>query len=129
MPKYVRILNMHNTLHEVTLKVNDYLLRYVKDLRQRFGKITIAFDYFCKTIHLKSLRGFWYQRVKILIIPGLPIWQGSEFLGFWIFRVTQGLPIFVNMTRFWIGVRMQLWKGSEYYRIPNMPGSACTRVT
>ena len=40
---------------------------------------------------------------------------------FWISRVTQGLPIFVNKTWFWIWVGMQLWKGSEYSRIPNTP--------
>ena len=35
--------------------------------------------------------------------------------------VTQGLPVFVNMTGFWVCVGMQLWKDSEYSRIPNMP--------
>ena len=33
-----------------------------------------------------------------------------------------GLPIFVNMTGFWICVGTQLWKGSEYSMIPNIPG-------
>ena len=40
---------------------------------------------------------------------------------FWISRVTQGLPIFVNLTGFWIYTRTQLRKGSKYSRIPNMP--------
>ena len=43
--------------------------------------------------------------------------------GFWISRVTQGLPIFVNIRGLWICFRMQLLKGSEYSRNPNMPGS------
>ena len=42
--------------------------------------------------------------------------------GFWISRVTQGLTIILNMTGFWIAVRMQLRKGSEYSGIPNMLG-------
>ena len=33
-------------------------------------------------------------------------------------RIAQGLPIFVNMTGFWICVEIQLWKGSENSRIP-----------
>ena len=41
---------------------------------------------------------------------------------FWISRVKQGLQIFVNKTGFCICAGMQLWKGSEYFRIPNMPG-------
>ena len=83
-------------------------------------KTVIAFDYFPKTLHLKSLRGFWIY-----------VWfytnQGSEYCriakmpGFWISRVRQGLAIFVNMTGFWICVGMQLQKGYEYSRILNMP--------
>ena len=40
---------------------------------------------------------------------------------FWISRVTSGLPIFVKKTAFWIDIGRQLWKGSEYFRILNMP--------
>ena len=42
--------------------------------------------------------------------------------GLWISRVTQGLPIFVNMTVFWIDEGMELWEGSEYSKIPNVRG-------
>ena len=46
-----------------------------------------------------------FKYVRILIIPG-----------FWISRVTQDLSIFVNMTRSWICVRMQLiWKSSSKF--------------
>ena len=52
--------------------------------------------------------------------------------GFWISRVTQGLPIFVNLTGFWKCTRTQLRKGSEYYRIPNLLDfcicKRCTRL-
>ena len=55
---------MYHTIyrHEDILQVNKYLLKDMpiqnpgKDLR--FGKIIIAFNYFCKKLHLKSLRGF-----------------------------------------------------------------------
>ena len=50
--------------------------------------------------------------------------------GFLISRIMQGLPIFVNMTVFWIRVEMQLGKCSEYSRIPIMPGFyICKRFT
>ena len=48
---------------------------------------------------------------------------------FWICRATHGLPVFVNMTGFWICVRMQSWKGSEHSRIPNMPGFCICKLT
>ena len=44
------------------MQVNEYLLRDrpiqnpVKD--PRFGKIIMAFNYFCKKLHLRSLTGF-----------------------------------------------------------------------
>ena len=85
---------------------------------ERFGKITIAFNYFCKTLHLKSLREFW-------ICVGFEIFQVSKY-----FRVTQGLSFFVNMTAFWVCVRIQWLKGCEYSRIPNIPRFCiCTRHT
>ena len=86
---------------------------------EHFGKIIVAFNYFHKILHLKSLRGFW-------IYVGFWICQDSDYSrvfnmpGFRISRVMQGLSIFVNMKRFWVGIGMQLWKGSEYSRIPNM---------
>ena len=49
--------------------------------------------------------------------------------GFWIFRVAQGLPIAVNLEGFWICVGMQLCKGSEYSRIPNMAGFSNVNIT
>ena len=50
-------------------------------------------------------------------------------LGFWISKVTQGLPIFINIRGFSICGKMQLWKGSEYSRIRNIQGSADASVT
>ena len=75
----------YNILGMVTLQVNEYLLRdgciqnLVKDLIQCFGRITKAFNYFCKILHLKSLRDF--KCAKSLNIPGLSISQSSEFPG------------------------------------------------
>ena len=68
MSEYVGVYNnrqgseyvSYNALCDVTLQVNEYLFRDgciqnpVKDL-----KIIITFDYFRKTLHLKSSRGFW----------------------------------------------------------------------
>ena len=75
----------------------------------------LASLYFRKTLHLKSCSEYSW-------IVNMP--------GFWTFRVTQGFLIFVNMTGFWIYPRIQLWKGFEYCRIPNMPGLfMCNRYT
>ena len=61
-----------------------------------------------------------FKYAKVLNIAGLSIMPG-----FWISRVTQGLPNFVNIEGLRICIGMQLWTGSEYSRIPNMLGS-CT---
>ena len=67
------------------------------------------------------------------------IWQGSRYAsiilsvrlqdseystianmpGSWTCIVTQVLPILVNMTAFWIRIRIQLWNDSELSRILN----------
>ena len=52
-----------------------------------FRKIIITY-YFRKTLHLKFLWGFWI------------CFRISNMLGFWIFRVTQVLTIFINMRVF-----------------------------
>ena len=106
MAEYVWIydssLNMSYTMHSTRS-----LYKLISTCwEERFGKIITAFNYFCKTLHLKSF----------LNMPG-----------FWIFRVTQGLTIFENMTGFWVCVEMQLWHGSEYSRILNMPAFCICR--
>ena len=53
------------------------------------------------------------KHIRILSIPWLWIWHGSEF-------PTQGLPIFVNMTVLWIYVSTQLCKSPQYSRNPIM---------
>ena len=64
------------------------------------GKKITAFNYYRKTLHLKSLRGFW-------VSVGIEISQDSDYTRianisrFSISRVTQGLPIFLNMAEFW----------------------------
>ena len=116
-------LNMSGfTIIEFTLQVHEYLLRdghiqkLVKDLI-----IYVAFDYFRKTFHLKSLRGFW-------ICVGFWICQGSEYStivnmpGFWISRVTQGLPIFCKYNRVLNMLRDAIIEGFWIFHIPNMPG-------
>ena len=131
--KYVRILNMasdyvpYNTSHEVTLQITEYLLRdvriqnLVKDLKYwALWKKIIAFNYYCKTLHLKSLRGLCicvgFKYMRVLNMPIFSICQGSD----WISWVTRCLLIFVNMTGFWISVGTQLWKGSEYSKFLHM---------
>ena len=49
------------------------------------------------------------------------IFQDCQYDRVLNFRVTEGLTIFVNMTGLWAWVGMQLWKGFDYSRIPNMP--------
>ena len=52
---------------------------------EHFGRIIIAFNYFCKTHHLISLWGFRiclsFKYVRFLNIPEFPVCQGSEFPG------------------------------------------------
>ena len=116
----------YKTLREVTLQVKlvfierwPYSEPCQRSKLKHYGKIIIACNYFHKKVHLKSLRGFCICVVFLTC-------QGSDYLrivkmsGFWISRVTQGLLFFVDMARFWMCVRTQLWKGSEYSRIPNM---------
>ena len=114
MAEYVWIydssLNMSYTMHS-TRSLYKLISTYWEE---RFGKIITAFNYFCKTLHLKSLRDS--ECSMVLNMPG-----------FWIFRVTQGLTIFENMTGFWVCVEMQLWHGSEYSRILNMPAFCICR--
>ena len=101
------VLSMSISIHHTRLLhnlVNTYWetrLAYSKPCQRSkiecFGKIIIAFNYFFETLHLKFLRRFW-------ICVEFEICQGSEYSrtvnmqGFWISRVTRGLPIFVNMT-------------------------------
>ena len=79
---------------------------------QSFRKIIIALNYFHKTLHLKSLRVFW-------IYVGFYICQGSRVL---IFQCYTGFIYFCKYGRVLNIRQMQLWKGSKYFRIPNMPG-------
>ena len=76
-------------------------------------KNNYSFNYFCKTVHLKSLREF-------LSMCQFSICQGSEYSkninmpGFWISSVIQGWPIFVNMSRFWVFQDCHYTKASEF---------------
>ena len=63
-----------------------------------------------------------FSKCRILICQTFEYSRIINMPGFRIYRVTQGLFIFINMTAFLICVRMQFWKGSEYSRIPNIPG-------
>ena len=55
---------MSHTIQVQGVQVNEYLLRHspiqnpVKDLGLHFEKIIVVFNHFCKTLHLKSFRGF-----------------------------------------------------------------------
>ena len=65
MPEYVWIYDnrqgseyaSYNTQREVTLQVNEYLLRDQRSKMELFGKIIIVFNYCCKKLNLKSFRG------------------------------------------------------------------------
>ena len=69
-----RVLNISHTIHREVI------------LQKGFLEISIAFNYFRKTLHLKSLRGFWYvsgfRYVGVLNIPGLLICQILNFQGY-----------------------------------------------
>ena len=111
----------HSTSWWVLIERRVYSKPYQWPMIEHFGKIIVAFNYFHKTLHPKSLRGLW-------ICIGFYICQCSEcstiasMPRFWIFRVAQSLLVFINMTGFWICIGMQLGKGSEYFRIANMAG-------
>ena len=61
-----RALKMSHTMHSARsiFKLISNICRWVypepsqRSKIGRFEKIIIAFNYFCKTLHLKSLRGF-----------------------------------------------------------------------
>ena len=88
---------------------------------ENFRKIITAFYYFCKTPHLKSLGWFW--TCQVLNMPGFWIFQEHNIPVLSISMVMQGLPVFINMTGFWICIGMQLWKDSEYARFLHMQES------
>ena len=89
---------------------------------ERFGKIIIVIaDVLLNTRSWEVSENMArFKYAKVLNIAGLSIMPG-----FWISRATQGLPNFVNIEGLRICIEMQLWTGSEYSKIPNMPGS-CT---
>ena len=143
-----KVLSMSSTIHTAKTYWKKGVFRALSKIWDRaLWKIIIAFNYFRKTLYPKFLRGgseyvsgFKYFRVlNFQGYTGLTCFckyvrvlipRFSVCPGFWISRVTQGLPIFLNMARFWICVGMQLWKSSEYSRIPNMLGFCiCKRYT
>ena len=107
MPEFAvieRVLNMSHTIHSVKSHCR---------LRSTYWEMGV----------FRTLSKIWHSVLNI--------WKGSEYVlgfkdvgseysrianmpGFWISWVIQSLPIFVNMTGFWICVGMQLWKGPEY---------------
>ena len=101
----------HRTLHERVLNMCQVLnisgfwifqeFQYARVLNL---KVYTMLTYFCK-----------YE--KVLNIPGMSVCPG-----FLISMVTQGVTIFANIAGFQICAEMQLWKGSEYSRILNIPG-------
>ena len=81
------------------MNIPEMLICHAKDLN--FQCYTVL-TYFCKYVRVLNIK-----YVRVLNIAGLSLCPG-----FWISRVTLSLPIFVNMTGFWICVGMQLRKGS-----------------
>ena len=85
----------------------------------------------CYTIHSEvtlQVNGYFLQNTlswiieRFLHVSGFKYVRIVDMPRFWISRVKQGLQIFVNKTGFCICAGMQLWKDSEYFKIPNMPG-------
>ena len=79
-----------------------------------------TFNYFLKTLHLKSFRGIWISvsgsnYVRFLNIPELSICMGPEFLRL------QRVYYFLNYDKILNGRRDAIKEGSEYSRIQNMP--------
>ena len=103
-----RVLNISNTSHSAR-SLYKLMKPCQRSKIKHFRKLIMAFNYFRKTFHLKSLRGFL-----------IPVWfyicQNSDYsrivnmLEFWISKVIQGSLIFVNMTGFWVGVGAQSWR-------------------
>ena len=113
----------HSTGQLVLIERQAYSEPCQRSKIEFFGKTIVVFKYFCKILHLKSLTGSEYlSGFKYVSILNIPAARVVNMPGFWISSITQGLPIFVNMQGFWLGVGMQLWKGPEYSRFPNMPG-------
>ena len=95
--KYVRILNIagfwiclvqyiawgHSASSWALIEKWAYSEPYQRSKIKLFAKMIIAFNYFCRTLNLKSLRGFYIywgvKYVRVLNTPGLSICQGSEF--------------------------------------------------
>ena len=113
--KSIIYLLLYN-LHDCTFK--EYFRQAYSEHGPRskmecFGKIIIVFAFFGKN----SI---------------LDLWNGSEYVSdFEYVKSSEYLYIFVNKTGFCVYIRMQLWKGPEYCRIPSMSGfclcKCCTR--
>ena len=132
MAKYVWIGREYVWIYDNSQYVGTCLeMDVLRNLSKMYDiwKIIIAFNYFRKTLHFKSLKRFWIC-VVFKISQLFEYSRTVNMPGFWVSRVTRGLPIFVNMTGFSVCLGMQLWKGSEILRILNMPGfSICKRYT
>ena len=136
MPGYVWIYNnrqdfeyvSRNTLCEVTLQVNEYLLRDSEPSKlsaiERFEKIIIVCPVFCKISFINSwecsewVSGFKFVRV-LNIRKLLQMWQGSKYAsecshgkivnipGFRAYKhckrlsICQNLSKLCSMTNFW----------------------------
>ena len=61
-------------------------MEVLKSQMERFAKIILAFNYFCKIFHLKSSKCSEHvadlKYVRVSNIPGLSMCQGFEFSGY-----------------------------------------------
>ena len=100
---------------------------------QRFGKITIAFNYFRKTLCRKSLRWFWIcvrfyicqgsEYSRIVNMPGLRISRVYLFLIFTkISKPCVTLDKVLNMFRDTIMKGLWVFQSYQYIRLWHMPG-------
>ena len=125
----VRVVNRSHSIHNAS-SFNKLMNTYWGDRRiqspakdlmiECFAKITSFFIFF--QITPSEIFEKAPSMCRVLNILRFWIFQDCQYMGFSISRVTRDLPIFVNMSGCWISVWMQLWKGFEYYRIPNIPG-------
>ena len=91
---------------------------------ERFRKIIVAFNYFRKTLHLKSLRGFWICR--FFNMSGFWIFQDCQYARVLNFQGCTGFTYFskcdkvLNMREDAIMEGFWVFQKSEYARFLHM---------
>ena len=128
MAKYVWIGREYVWIYDNSQYVGTCLeMDVLRNLSKMYDiwKIIIAFNYFRKTLHFKSLKEFWIC-VVFKISQLFEYSRTVNMPGFWVSRVTRGLPIFCKYDRVLSMRRDAIMKGfwnfedSEYARFLHM---------